>query len=471
MRFDSVFGPITLASRARKGTLMAGGSLSRRRVLKTLGVASVAAGFPYIKTSRSAGRLALGLWDHWVPGANDVLRQICEQWGANNGVEVTVDFITTIGNKLLLTAQAESRAKIGHDVYTMGTWLPSMFRHRLAPVDDVVGDIIAEHGPLADYAIYLAHLDGVWRAAPAPVGSPNFASVSRLDLYQKHAGVDLQKIFPADKNRDSMLVDSWDYELFLTAAEKLHAAGNPFGAPISGAVNDSNQWLGAVFAAYGASIINEAGEISVDSDEVRAVLDYLVRLTQFMPDSIYAWDDAGNNRWLISGRGSAVCNPPSAWAVANRDKPEVAKELWHHDNPRGPKGRFRTGNPTFWGIWEFSENIPAAKDLLRYVAKRDVVGRLVSASQGYDIPVITSHYRSNDYWTKAEPPRGVLYNYPVRGDEKQIVAGYPAPPEFASQIYAQLLLPNLVARVTQGGDSIEDAIAWAANEAELVSRG
>ena len=59
MRFDSVFGPITLASRARKGTLMAGVSLSRRRVLKTLGVASIAAGFPYIKTSRSAGRLAL----------------------------------------------------------------------------------------------------------------------------------------------------------------------------------------------------------------------------------------------------------------------------------------------------------------------------------------------------------------------------------------------------------------------------
>ena len=96
---------------------------------------------------------------------------------------------------------------------------------------------------------------------------------------------------------------------------------------------------------------------------------------------------------------------------------------------------------------------------------------MVVASQGYDIPIIISHYRSNDYWTNAEPPKGVLYNYPVRGDEKQIVVGYPAPPEFASQIYAQTLLPNLVARVTQGGESFDDAIAWAENEAELVSRG
>ena len=53
----------------------------------------------------------------------------------------------------------------------------------------------------------------------------------------------------------------------------------------------------------------------------------------------------------------------------------------------------------------------------------------------------------------------------------EIIAGYPAPPEFASQVYAQALLPNLVARVTQGGESFDDAIAWAENEAELVSRG
>ncbi|MFP6714718.1 MAG: hypothetical protein VCB14_06175 [Alphaproteobacteria bacterium] len=120
-----------------------------------------------------------------------MLRQICEQWGANNGVEVTVDFITIIGNKLLLTAQAESRAKTGHDVYSVGTWMPSMFRHRLEPVDDVVTEIIEEHGPLAEYATYLAHLDGVWLGAPAPTGSPNFASVSRLDLFQNHAGINL----------------------------------------------------------------------------------------------------------------------------------------------------------------------------------------------------------------------------------------------------------------------------------------
>ena len=447
--------------------------LSRRKIIKTTAAASAAAftSFPYIKSASSAGKLAVGTVDHWIPGNNAVLQEICEQWGANNGVEVTVDFITVIGNKLLLTAQAEARAKIGHDVYVMAGWMPSMFRHRLEPVDDVVTDIIEEHGPLAEYATSAAHLDGVWLGSPAPTSSINFPSLSRLDLFQQYADIDLQKFFPGNSNRDLALVDSWDYELFLTAAEKLHIAGHPFGASLSGGGYDSNNWLAALFAAYGASIINEDGEISVDSDEVRTVLEYLSRLTHFMPDSVYAWDNASNNRWIISGRGSSTCNPPSAWAVAKRDNPAVAELLWHHDNPRGPRGRFRCVIPTFWSIWDFSQNILAAKDLLRHVARKDVVDKMVLASQGFDIPVITSHYRSNDYWTNAEPPKGVLYNYPVRGDEKQIIAGYPAPPEFASQIYAQTLLPNLVARVTQGGESFDDAIAWAENEAELVSRG
>jgi hypothetical protein len=41
-----------------------------------------------------------------------------------------------------------------------------------------------------------------------------------------------------------------------------------------------------------------------------------------------------------------------------------------------------------------------------------------------------------------------------------IVAGYPAPPDVAAQIYNEGLIPNLVARVTQAGESPDDAIGF-----------
>ena len=444
--------------------------IGRRKFIKTVGiVGSTTIIAPYIKTATSAGKLSLGIWDHWIPGANDVLENIILSWGEKNGVEIKVDFITSIGNKLLLTAQAESRAKTGHDIFSMPTWFCSMFKHRLEPIDQVVEDIINKHGELLDSAKFYAHLDGHWRAAPAPTGSFFDSMVSRFDLFKKHADIDLKEIFPANENRNTDLINNWTYDTFLLAAEKLYNVGKPFGATI-GATPDS-RWLSALFTSYGAELVNKDGEISVDSDAVKQVLEYLKKLTQFMPDSVYAWDDSSNNRWIISGEGSAIFNPASAWAVAKRDNPDIAKKLWHHDVPRGPKGRFRPDNSQFWGIWDFTENKSAAKDLLRYMSEREVIDACVNASQGYDIPLIVSHFKNNKTWEDASPPEGVLYNYPMRGDEIPVAPGYPAPPEIASQITTQYIISNLVARITSKGHSIKKGIRWAENELEGAMRG
>ena len=442
----------------------------RRDFIKTAGVAgAMAIATPYVKTATSAGKLSLGIWDHWIPGANDVLEEIVVTWGKNNGVDIKIDFITSVGNKLLLTAQAESRAKTGHDVFSLPTWFSSMFKNKLEPIDDVVEDIINKHGPLLDSARFYAYLDGHWRGAPAPTGSFFDSMVSRLDLFNEYANIDLKNIFPDNDIRDPSLVDAWTYDAFLSAAEKLHLAGKSFGGTI--AATPDSRWLSAMFTSFGAELVNKEGEITVDSDEVREVLEYLIKFTQFMPDSVYAWDDASNNRWLISGEGSCIINPASAWAVAKRDNPEIAKKLWHHDLPRGPKGRYRPDNSQFWGIWDFADNKSAAKDLLRYMSERSVVEQCVRASQGYDIPLVISHFKGNKTWEDASPPNGTLYNYPMRGDEIPVAPGYPAPPEIASQITTQYIISNLIARITSKGHSIKKGIKWAENELEGVMRG
>src|SRR5271165_5385329 len=44
---------------------------NRRSLLKSAALGSVAAiAAPYVKSTYAAGSLALGVWDHWVPGAN-----------------------------------------------------------------------------------------------------------------------------------------------------------------------------------------------------------------------------------------------------------------------------------------------------------------------------------------------------------------------------------------------------------------
>ena len=138
---------------------------------------------------------------------------------------------------------------------------------------------------------------------------------------------------------------------------------------------------------------------------MKQVLEYAQRLVKVLPPDVFAWDDASNNKYLISGQGSLIMNPPSAWAVAKRDNPKVAEQCWTFPSPKGVKGRYAPGQPFFWGIWKWSKNIPAAKSLLAHLSERSSIERMVAASGGYDIPGF-SGLRDFKTWAEEGPPKG-----------------------------------------------------------------
>jgi len=228
---------------------------------------------------------------------------------------------------------------------------------------------------------------------------------SRFDLYQQHAGIDLRDMFPNDESKyDKAKIDGWNWDAYLTSAQKLFKAGFPVGLPM-GQSSDAVDWVGALFNSFGVVMVDGQDNIKIDSDETRTAMEYFKKLMAVNPPEVYAWDDAGNNRWLISGKGSGIMNPPSAWAVAKRDNPTIASNCWTHAMPRGPKGRFVGQLPQFYGLWTFSKNKSAAKDLLTYISQKDAVAKLVAASSGYDLPSFKTMY-DLDTWKTVEPPVG-----------------------------------------------------------------
>ena len=210
------------------------------------------------------------------------------------------------------------------------------------------------------------------------------------------------------------LTDKWTWDFFLQAAEKCHKAGHPFGLAL-GQTGDTANWVGAVFTAYGAELVDKDGNITVKSDPVKQVLEWFKKLVPFLPPDVFAWDDSSNNKALISGQAALIMNPPSAWAVAVRDAPKVAEQCWHFPSPKGPKGRFDPAQPSFWGIWKFSPNKAAAKSLALHLWEKDSVEQLVAGSHGYDIPCFGS-LRGFKTWAEEGPPKGGIWNYPPRGD-------------------------------------------------------
>ena len=181
---------------------------------------------PFVRTANAAGKLSIGFWDHWVPGANNATKALVEEWGAKESVEVSIDYIPSQGSKNLMTIAAESQARSGHDILAMPTWWPQGHARNLEPVDDVMADLIKEHGKVNATVEYLGRSEGKWLAVPATVGSQIKGPCSRIDLMKQHAGIDVQAMYPAGA---APKADDWTLDTFMKAAEACQKGGKPFG--------------------------------------------------------------------------------------------------------------------------------------------------------------------------------------------------------------------------------------------------
>jgi hypothetical protein len=421
---------------------------------------------PFVHGAYAAGKLSIGFWDHWVPGANKATEAAVRQWGEKEKVEVSIDYITSQGQKLVLTAAAESQARSGHDILALGSWDPARYEEHLVPVDDIMAPLIKANGAASAITTYLGKIGGKWMAVPATPGAQFKGPCSRIDLMKQHAGIDVQAMYPVGAPPKA---DNWTLDTFLKAAGACHKAGFPFGIGL-GTTADSVDTCGAIFQSFGAELVNAKGDITVKSDNVKKALEYWKQLVAFLPADSPSWDDATNNRTFVAGKSALIMNPPSAWAVARRNKPEIAAQTWHHGFAAGPAGRYGPFTTPFWGAWKFGKNQSAAKSLLTALSQASAIEEMVKASAGYDIPAFANLTKLK-VWEEEGPPKGTLYHYPNPYDHQILsIAAAPAPHKIAVQIYRHGLQTQMVVRYAIKNEKINDVLAWAEGELEGFMR-
>jgi len=438
--------------------------ITRRGALK-LAAAASALPLVHIRTAGAAGKVAIGFWDHWVPGGNDVMQKQVNAWADKNKVEVTADFITGNGNKLGLTGAAETQAKAGHDAMTFYNWDVHNYSDGLEPIDDVMNRLIAANGEPNKTCSYLAKKKQGWVAVPTSSGTQTKPPCARISWF-KEQGLDLQAMYPATPGKTAQM-DEWTWDALVKYAELAKKDGMTFALGMGGSTNtDATDMHGALFRAFGAQLIDSEGTIQLESDAVRQVLEFAQRMTQFYPDDAVSFDDASNNRALISGKSALIFNPPSAWAVAKRDARQVAADCWTFSPPKGPKGRFVPTASFFWGVYKFSPNKSAAKDLIEYLMQPTQVEERCNKVDGYDLP---PYAKMIDFkiWEEVEPPEGTVYNYPIRPwhEAEASLTASEAPPDIAVQIYSRAIHNQMMARIKEG-QKISQVIAWAKDELE-----
>ena len=422
--------------------------IRRRQFLKT--AAASTAGMAWLASGRAPAvaqkrELTFLSWNHFVPASDDELRRQAEVFGRQAGVAVRVDTIAHL--QLPAKFAAEAQAQSGHDLIINAGSNPFLYERMLADVGDIVDELGRKYGGWYPFAEDSAKTSSGWRAVPwfwiSFPGTYNQAHFKAAGLEPPKTWADL-----------------------LHAGKILKKQGHPVGIAISHC-NDAHSTYWSVAWSHGAKVLEADGKtLAINSDRTAQVIEwYKESYSEAMEPEVLSWDDASNNRFILSGKGSWIHNPISPYNSALANKFPIAADLNHHRSLAGPAGIHSAPPIVGLGIWKFSKNIQPAKEFVRFLYRKENFDAWIVASSAFNHPPLRS-FADHPIWVHdpklAMLPKEAEFAHP---------RGWPAKPSDAVQrIDNNFILADMVAKAV-GGMPARRAMEWAQDQVAQAVKG
>ncbi len=384
-------------------------------------------------------------WNHFVPAADEELRRQAEEFSKKAGVTVRVDTIAHL--QLPAKYAAEVQSQSGHDMILAGGSYPFLFEQNLVDVGDIIDELGKKYGGWYPFSEEVARTPSGWKAVPwFWISFP----ATYNEVHFKKAGLEYPK--------------TWD-EL-LKHGKVLKKQGNPVGIPISHCA-DANTTFWAVNWCYGGKVLEADGKTSaINTDKTAQVIEWYKELYKdAMEPEVLSWDDASNNRFILSGKGSWIHNPISPYNAALAKKMPIADEINHHPSPKGPAGAHSAPPINAIGIWKFSKNHQLAKDFIKYLFQKENFDAWIVSANAFNHPPLR-HFADHPIWAK-NPKFAML---PAEAEHAH-ARPWPAKPNAAVQLIdINYVLPDMLAKAISGMPT-KRAMAWAEDQIKLATQG
>jgi len=431
---------------------------SRRDFLKTTSALAGAAGLapavaaPFVSTALAQTKtLKIIQWSHFIPEYDKWIDAFAKDWGKQNGITVTVDHIPHL--ELPARMAAEVSAQAGHDIFGInGSGGPHLYAKHTLDLTSLITEIEKKHGQVLPMGKQIAWNEETKTWGAFPDYFIDFPGLYRKDLWDEIG----------------MKPDTW--EDIRVGGAKLKQKGFPLGIALSHCVDPNLSYSGLLWS-NGAAVCDETGKkVVLDSKETLESVKYVRALyKEAMDPEVLSWDDAGNNRFLASGRGSWIHNPISAYRSIQKSNPELADKVFVWKTPAGTKRRLAAGAPNSYIVWKFARNKDTALEFLKAYADHAVDA--FKASTGYNHPLFAN---------AVPKPQPILSNDPSShppdklqvletADEWCVVFGYPGPgTPAADEVWNNYILPDLMANAATDKMTPEDAVKWATKEVQGI---
>ena len=115
-----------------------------------------------------------------------------------------------------------------------------------------------------------------------------------------------------------------DHAGFLDLCKKLQKAGKPAGFALGNAVGDGNGFADWMLWSHNASLLDEEGNVTINSKETIAALNYVKELYPTFIAGTPSWNDVSNNRAYSSQEIGLTANGVSLYFSLKNDPATAA---------------------------------------------------------------------------------------------------------------------------------------------------
>ena len=421
--------------------------IDRRRFLQTSAAAAAGLSLALDRAPALAQKRELSFlsWNHFVPAADDELRRQAEVFSKQAGATVRVDTIAHL--QLPAKRAAEAQSQSGHDLLLTGGADPFLFENQLLEVGDLVDDLGKKFGGWYPFAAESCQTKSGWRAVPWFWIS--FPATYNMAHFKK-AGLEYPKTWAE----------------LLSHGKVLKKQGNPVGIGISHCA-DANTTYWSVAWCHGAKVLEADGKTpGINSDKTAQVIEYYKELYRdAMDPEVLSWDDASNNRGILSGKYSWIHNPISPYNAALKEKMPIADDINHHPSPAGPAGTHSAPPDQHGEHLEVLQEPPAGQGLHTLPLPEGELRRLDRGRNAFNHPPLR-HLADHPIWARnpkfAMLPKEAEFAHP---------RGWPAKPNDAvGRIEVNYVLPDMVAKAVNGMPT-KRAMEWAQEQVAQAVKG
>ena len=203
----------------RRGAALGLSTAAVSGVLSTTGRASAAPRAAALIQERQLNTLQA---TYFVPEGQEFFTQVAQDWGSQNGVAVTTDYIAWPDLQPRIAAAVEGGS--GADVIEMWDTWPYLYSENMVPVEDLARAVSEEYGGFYDWVVKTASVDGKWYSVPH--GTSSIAYAYRISLFEEAGIEDPKNNFPKT------------YDELFAVGKTLKEMGKPLGQALGQSLGD-----------------------------------------------------------------------------------------------------------------------------------------------------------------------------------------------------------------------------------------